>query len=269
MRAKRGRGRGDRGRGLDRGGLRSGSGEGAELDSNLKVDYGYSRGFGSYSGGRGRGWSGGRGARGRGIGRGFYEHRGSNGVNQYGVELENQGNSEDWVDVKAEVPGKSCELVENHGPIFESKKFGGQHRNSGWEEKGYDHDNQHFRGGEGRGRRGFGGGRQGSGGGIGQRYIEKEPVLEGKSDEWNGPQNKEYVPTEKEQVDSITLPVDGASGWYAFTYKLDCFVSKMIQLFYGLSVNGLGINRMRSSDLILSLSFWLLIFVFLVELFIR
>ncbi|KAG6487733.1 hypothetical protein ZIOFF_056330 [Zingiber officinale] len=211
-RAKRGRGRGDRGRGLGRGGLRSGSGEGADLDTNEKVDYGYSRGFGSDSGGRGRGRSGGRGARGRWIERGFYEHQGFDGVNQYGVELENQGKSVDWVDVEAEVQGKTNEHVENHGPIVESK-FGDQHRNSGWEGKDYDHDNQHFRGGEGRGRRGFGGGRQGSRGGIGQRYIEKEPVLERKSDQWNEPKNKEDVPTGMEQVNSITLPADGASGW--------------------------------------------------------
>ncbi|RWW69011.1 hypothetical protein BHE74_00023419 [Ensete ventricosum] len=193
---ERGRGRGGRGRGLGRTGFRSGSTGGADDDAAGKFVSGYLSGFGSDSGGRGRGYVGGRGGRGRGRGRGFYEGQGFDNA-----EMENQGKGGDGLDERADVHSR-YQLVENREPRYESRKFGEEQKSSGWEEKNFDSDNRRFRGAEGHERRGFGGGKHGYIGGVSQRYVEKGPVLDGKSDGWNESQIKEDAPKGKDQTEN-------------------------------------------------------------------
>ncbi|URD81222.1 Stm1 [Musa troglodytarum] len=206
-RMERGRGRGGRGRGLGRTGFRSGSTGGADDDAAGKFVSGFLRGFGSDSGGRGGGYAGGRGGRGRGRGRGYYEGQGFDNA-----EMENQGKGGDGLDEKADAPSR-YELVENRVPRYESRKFGDEQKSSGWEEKNFDSDNRRFRGAEGRERRGLGGSKHGYRGGVSQRYVEREPVLGGKSDGWNESQIKEDAPKGKDQTENNALTGDDASGW--------------------------------------------------------
>ncbi|XP_064946240.1 RGG repeats nuclear RNA binding protein A-like isoform X2 [Musa acuminata AAA Group] len=206
-RMERGRGRGGRGRGLGRTGFRSGSTGGADDDAAVKFVSEYLRGFGSDSGGRGRGYAGGRGGRGRGRGRGFHEGQGFDNA-----DMEIQGKGGDGLDERADALSR-YELVENREPRYESRKFGDEQKSSGWEEKNFDSDNRRFRGAEGRERRGFGGGKHGYRGGVSQRYVEREPVLDGKSDGWNESQIKEDAPKGKDQTENNALTGDDASGW--------------------------------------------------------
>ncbi|KAJ8510579.1 hypothetical protein OPV22_001013 [Ensete ventricosum] len=206
-RMERGRGRGGRGRGLGRTGFRSGSTGGADDDAAGKFVSGYLSGFGSDSGGRGRGYVGGRGGRGRGRGRGFYEGQGFDNA-----EMENQGKGGDGLDERADVHSR-YQLVENREPRYESRKFGEEQKSSGWEEKNFDSDNRRFRGAEGHERRGFGGGKHGYIGGVSQRYVEKGPVLDGKSDGWNESQIKEDAPKGKDQTENNAPAGADASGW--------------------------------------------------------
>ncbi|WOL15564.1 keratin, type I cytoskeletal 9-like isoform X1 [Canna indica] len=210
IRAERDRGRGGRGRVSGRGSFRPQNNGGADDVSGRIVD-GYSRGFGSDSGGRGRG--GGRGGRGRGRGRGFYEGRGFDNENQYDAGVENHCEGGDELDERSVVQGKNYDHLENHELKYENRKFGEQ-RSLGWEEKGFDSDNRRFRGSDSRQRRGFGGGRQGyRGGGVGQRYVERETVLEGRSDKGNESNNKEDAPNGKEIAENNARLGDNASGW--------------------------------------------------------